>query len=92
MASSTTKRYDELSWHKTHDGSVSHASASSSSTAHQQLRVLDMDSANLLRHFPWTCEFLEEGSQGSNRVLVHCQAGVSRSVTVLTVVVVVCIC
>lgn len=47
-----------------------------------QLRVLDMDTANLLRHFPWACDFLHQGSQGDHRVLVHCQAGVSRSATV----------
>ncbi|KAG0324810.1 dual specificity phosphatase 12 [Dissophora globulifera] len=45
--------------------------------------VPDMDETNLIKHFPDTNKFIQEALDKGGRVLVHCQAGASRSVTIM---------
>ncbi|RKP25622.1 protein-tyrosine phosphatase-like protein, partial [Syncephalis pseudoplumigaleata] len=48
------------------------------------IELQDVEEANLLQHLPMTCRFIEEAlSRQDQRVLVHCQAGVSRSAAVV---------
>ncbi|KAF9279812.1 dual specificity phosphatase 12 [Mortierella alpina] len=45
--------------------------------------VPDMDETNLIEHFADTYIFIQEAIAKGGKVLVHCQAGASRSVTVV---------
>ncbi|KAF9152340.1 dual specificity phosphatase 12 [Linnemannia schmuckeri] len=45
--------------------------------------VPDMDETNLIKHFPDTFTFIHDALESGRKVLVHCQAGASRSVTIV---------
>ncbi|KAF9416959.1 hypothetical protein BGZ94_010073 [Podila epigama] len=45
--------------------------------------VPDMAETNLIKHFPDTFKFISEAIAKGGKVLVHCQAGASRSVTIV---------
>ncbi|KAK5815924.1 protein-tyrosine phosphatase-like protein [Linnemannia elongata] len=45
--------------------------------------VPDMDETNLIKHFTDTYTFIHDALESGRKVLVHCQAGASRSVTVV---------
>ncbi|KAG0355529.1 dual specificity phosphatase 12 [Podila minutissima] len=45
--------------------------------------VPDMEETNLIKHFPDTFTFISEALAKGGKVLVHCAAGASRSVTVV---------
>ncbi|KAG0287779.1 dual specificity phosphatase 12 [Linnemannia gamsii] len=45
--------------------------------------VPDMDETNLIKHLPSTYEFIHGALKSGRKVLVHCQAGASRSVTIV---------
>ncbi|KAH8419633.1 hypothetical protein KR222_011180 [Zaprionus bogoriensis] len=47
-----------------------------------QIPITDHYSQDLAKHFPAAIEFIEEARSAKSAVLVHCLAGVSRSVTV----------
>ncbi|CAH1155364.1 unnamed protein product [Phaedon cochleariae] len=52
------------------------------SIKYMQIPITDHWSQNLASHFPKAIEFIEEARSRQKAVLVHCLAGVSRSVTV----------
>lgn len=52
------------------------------SMTHMLIDVPDMEDANLLPHFEQTVHFIKSALDQSGKVLVHCQAGVSRSASV----------
>eukprot|EP01027_Heterolobosea_sp_BB2_P012439 GEZU01018032.1.p2 GENE.GEZU01018032.1~~GEZU01018032.1.p2 ORF type:complete len:123 (+),score=39.38 GEZU01018032.1:574-942(+) len=43
----------------------------------------DMETENIVKHFRDCFEFIEEAKKQNGNVLVHCQAGVSRSASVV---------
>ncbi|KAF9919485.1 dual specificity phosphatase 12 [Linnemannia zychae] len=45
--------------------------------------VPDMDETNLIKHFSDTYTFIHDAISSGRKVLVHCQAGASRSVTIV---------
>lgn len=45
--------------------------------------VLDIPEANIIQHFNETFDYIDQAHKSGGCVLVHCQAGVSRSATVL---------
>lgn len=45
------------------------------------IKVNDVSSSNLIRHFPAAIAFIKAGIASGGSVLVHCHAGVSRSAT-----------
>ncbi|KAF9081986.1 dual specificity phosphatase 12 [Mortierella sp. AD031] len=45
--------------------------------------VPDMDETNLIKHFPDTYTFIHAALEKGSKVLVHCMAGASRSVTIV---------
>ncbi|KAF9913093.1 dual specificity phosphatase 12 [Linnemannia zychae] len=45
--------------------------------------VPDMDETNLIKHFPDTYTFIHTALESGKKVLVHCMAGASRSVTIV---------
>ncbi|KAI8052528.1 dual specificity phosphatase 12 [Syncephalis plumigaleata] len=47
------------------------------------IEIQDVEQANLLQHLPSTCNFIQEALTRNQSVLVHCQAGVSRSAAVV---------
>ncbi|KAI9233061.1 MAG: dual specificity protein phosphatase 12 [Podila humilis] len=47
------------------------------------ISVPDMEETNLIKHFPDTFTFISEAIAKGGKVLVHCQAGASRSVAVV---------
>ncbi|KAG0054623.1 dual specificity phosphatase 12 [Gryganskiella cystojenkinii] len=47
------------------------------------IAVPDMDETNLIKHFPDTFTFIQQALDKGGKVLVHCMAGASRSVTVV---------
>ena len=47
------------------------------------IRSNDMEDYDISVHFDEVCEFLEQAREKGTGVLVHCVAGVSRSVTVV---------
>ena len=52
------------------------------SMAHLLVDMPDMEEANLLPHFPQAVHFIRTALGNGGKVLVHCQAGVSRSASV----------
>jgi dual specificity phosphatase 12 len=44
---------------------------------------MDVDEQNIIQYFDETNEFIQETYKAGGKILIHCQAGVSRSVTVL---------
>lgn len=44
---------------------------------------MDLVDENIIQYFPETYEFIKNALAGKGRVLVHCQAGVSRSPTIV---------
>lgn len=51
--------------------------------AYQQISVEDSHEVNMLQHLPRAFAFIEEARHSDGKVLVHCHAGMSRSVTVI---------
>jgi dual specificity phosphatase 12 len=49
---------------------------------HLKLDILDVEDENIMQYFPQTNAFIQEAVDNGTSVLVHCIAGVSRSVTV----------
>lgn len=49
---------------------------------HMLIDMPDMEEANLLPHLPKAVHFIKSGLDNGGKVLVHCQAGVSRSASV----------
>ncbi|KAG0364875.1 protein-tyrosine phosphatase-like protein [Gamsiella multidivaricata] len=47
------------------------------------IAVPDMDETNLIKHFPDTHKFIDGSLGKGGKVLVHCMAGASRSVTIV---------
>ena len=50
---------------------------------YKQIEVLDMPSTNLTKYFDDAAEFISEGITGKNKCLVHCNAGISRSTSMV---------
>lgn len=50
---------------------------------YKQIPVDDAPNVNLSEHFPEAFRFIDSARVNDERVLVHCQAGMSRSVTVI---------
>ena len=50
---------------------------------YQQISVEDNHEVNMLQHLPLAFAFIEEARINGEKVLVHCHAGMSRSVTVI---------
>ncbi|KAK4051081.1 tyrosine protein phosphatase yvh1 [Microbotryomycetes sp. JL221] len=48
-----------------------------------QVKVDDTNTTNIIEHFESTCDFIANARMRSHGVLVHCQAGVSRSATLV---------
>lgn len=48
------------------------------------IKASDVEHYDISQHFAETCEFIEQVREERGRVLVHCVAGVSRSVTITT--------
>ncbi|KAG0252901.1 dual specificity phosphatase 12 [Mortierella polycephala] len=53
------------------------------SFVYKTISVPDMDETNLIKHFPDTFTFINEAIEKGGKVLVHCMAGASRSVTIV---------
>ena len=51
--------------------------------SYKQISVEDSHDVNMLQHLPEAFQFIEEARMSGQRVLVHCHAGMSRSVTVI---------
>uniref|UniRef100_A0A7E4V753 protein-tyrosine-phosphatase n=1 Tax=Panagrellus redivivus TaxID=6233 RepID=A0A7E4V753_PANRE len=47
-----------------------------------RIGVDDTGSHNLIEHFPTAIQFIERAKEDNSAVLVHCMAGISRSVTI----------
>ncbi|KAF9419924.1 dual specificity phosphatase 12, partial [Entomortierella beljakovae] len=50
---------------------------------YKTIAVPDLDETNLIKYFPDTYKFIQGAIDGNGKVLVHCMAGASRSVTIL---------
>eukprot|EP00026_Physarum_polycephalum_P015708 Phypoly_transcript_16453.p1 GENE.Phypoly_transcript_16453~~Phypoly_transcript_16453.p1 ORF type:complete len:219 (+),score=30.30 Phypoly_transcript_16453:199-855(+) len=50
---------------------------------YKSVELLDVDETNILRAFPQCFDFISEALYGGGSVLVHCNAGVSRSAAVV---------
>lgn len=44
---------------------------------------MDVDEQNIIQYFDETNDFIQQTYKAGGRILVHCQAGVSRSATIL---------
>ena len=51
---------------------------------HLQLPLHDDEEANLLQHLPAALSFIDDALSSGGRCLVHCQAGMSRSVSIVS--------
>lgn len=51
--------------------------------SYRQIAVEDSHDVNMLQHLPEAFSFIEDAKANSEKVLVHCHAGMSRSVTVI---------
>lgn len=49
---------------------------------HMLIDMADMEEANLLPHFEQAVQFIKSALEQGGKVLVHCQAGISRSASV----------
>lgn len=49
----------------------------------KRIAVDDMTNQNLKQHFDEAIKFIDEGIDNNKKVLVHCQAGISRSPTIV---------
>ncbi|RUS70164.1 hypothetical protein EGW08_022076 [Elysia chlorotica] len=54
-----------------------------SKLCYRHVFALDLDDFDLLSYFPECLAFIDQAREGGDRVLVHCQAGISRSSTVV---------
>ncbi|KAI9255914.1 dual specificity phosphatase [Helicostylum pulchrum] len=50
---------------------------------YKNINVMDVDNENLIQYFDETNDFIQQTYKAGGRILIYCQAGVSRSVTVL---------
>ncbi len=50
---------------------------------YKQIRVEDSHDVNMIQYLPEAFRFIETAKESGERVLVHCHAGMSRSVTVI---------
>ncbi|KAI8138105.1 protein-tyrosine phosphatase-like protein [Fennellomyces sp. T-0311] len=50
---------------------------------YKNVRIMDLAEENLIQHFGDTFDFIDSAYQNGGKILVHCQAGVSRSVSVM---------
>ncbi|KAF1796716.1 dual specificity phosphatase [Mucor lusitanicus] len=50
---------------------------------YKNINVMDVDEQNIIQYFDETNEFIQETYKAGGRILIHCQAGVSRSAAVL---------
>jgi predicted protein tyrosine phosphatase len=50
---------------------------------HMQIALVDMETSDILSHLPACVTFIDDAIKSGGRVLVHCMAGVSRSVSVM---------
>lgn len=48
-----------------------------------RILIDDTNKTNIIEHFPGACDFIKQARLHSNGVLVHCQAGVSRSTSLV---------
>lgn len=53
------------------------------SMTHMLIDMADMEEANLLPHFEQAVQFIKSALEQGGKVLVHCQAGISRSASVV---------
>ena len=51
--------------------------------SYKQISVEDSHDVNMLQHLPEAFQFIDEARMSGQRVLVHCHAGMSHSVTVI---------
>ncbi|CDH60414.1 dual specificity protein phosphatase 12 [Lichtheimia corymbifera JMRC:FSU:9682] len=67
----------------THVVSLGNFEAIHDSITYKIINVLDVEEENLIQYFNETFEFIDEARAAKQRVLVHCEAGVSRSTTIV---------
>ncbi|KAI8373119.1 protein-tyrosine phosphatase-like protein [Radiomyces spectabilis] len=51
--------------------------------AHKHINVYDVPEENIIQHFDDTFEFINEAHKSNGNILIHCEAGMSRSPTIL---------
>ncbi|KAI9280370.1 dual specificity phosphatase [Sporodiniella umbellata] len=50
---------------------------------YKNINIMDVDGQNIIQYFEETNLFIQDAYKAGGRILIHCQAGVSRSATVL---------
>jgi protein-tyrosine phosphatase len=55
-----------------------------STITYYQIKEEDLEETNLLQYFEKTFKFLDDARKNGGRVLVHCNAGISRAGTMIT--------
>ena len=55
----------------------------SAGLTYKQIAVEDSHDVNMMQHLPEAFDFIEKARENREKVLVHCHAGMSRSVTVI---------
>ncbi|KAI8968317.1 protein-tyrosine phosphatase-like protein [Mycotypha africana] len=50
---------------------------------YKNINILDVDEQNIIQYFDEAIEYIQEAYKCKGRILIHCQAGVSRSPTIL---------